>query len=297
MRLLRLLLLIGQILVPYSVSAQSPTPPYSPEDCPSCAGWNAPRSPLQLFGNSYWVGTAGLGAILITSEAGHVLIDSGLPESAALIMESVRALGFDPGDIRVILNSHAHYDHAGGTAELQRLTGAAVVATGPSAAVLRRGLPGEDDPQHESALPFPPVARVDVVESADTVRVGPLALVAHLTPGHSPGGTTWSWQSCEGMRCADVVYADSQTPVSDDGFRYSDGDRTEAFEQGLTLIEHLSCDLLVTPHPGASGLWDRVEARESGDADALFDPGACRRYAERGREQLAGRIARERAGR
>lgn len=297
MRLLPLFLLAGHLLAARDASAQASPPPYSPDECPWCAEWNVQRAPVRLFGNSYWVGTRGLGAVLITSPHGHVLIDGGLPESAPLILENVRALGFDPKDIKVILNSHAHFDHAGGTAKLQRVTGAVVRATAASAAVLRRGLPGADDPQHESALPFPAVSEVGVVAPGDTVRVGPLALVAHLTPGHSPGGTTWSWQSCEGERCVSLVYADSQTPVSDDGFRFSEGSLVEDFERGLEAIANLPCEILITPHPGASGLWGRIGERDAGDVDALVDGGACRRYAARGRDQLARRLSRERAER
>jgi metallo-beta-lactamase class B len=92
------------------------------------------------------------------------------------------------------------------------------------------------------------------------------------------------------------VYADSQTPVSADGFRFSDGDRAAEFERGLTRIEGLVCDLLITPHPGASDLWARLEARDAGDRDALLDGDACRRYAADARDQLARRLERERPG-
>jgi metallo-beta-lactamase class B len=141
------------------------------------------------------------------------------------------------------------------------------------------------------------VTEVGVVAHGDTLRVGDLKLVAHLTPGHSPGGTTWTWSSCEGARCLAFVYADSQTPVSDDGFRFSEGGRVAAFERGLATIAALPCEVLVTPHPGASGLWERIDAREAGDPDALVDCEACRQYADRGREQLARRLTRERGQR
>ena len=292
---------VGVVSAALLITASSPSPVlaqavprgYTPEECPSCASWNRPTTPFKLFGDSYWVGTRGLGAILITSDVGHVLIDTGLPESAPLILDNVRALGFEPTDIEIIVISHPHYDHAGGTAEVQRASGAVVKAMPAAATALRRGVPGPDDPQHGSALPFPPVNGVDLLSPGDTVRVGPIALVAHLTPGHSPGGTTWSWPACEGGRCIDLVYADSQTPVSDEGFRFSEGDRAGEFERGLALIATLRCDLLVTPHPGASGMWDRISARERGDWGPLLDPDACRRYAENGRQQLSGRLARE----
>ncbi|HEV7589645.1 MAG TPA: subclass B3 metallo-beta-lactamase [Longimicrobium sp.] len=266
------------------------TPP-----CASCAEWNAPQRPFRIYGNSYYVGTHRLSAVLITSARGHVLIDGGLPESAPRIEANIRALGFRMRDVKLILNSHAHFDHAGGIAALRRLSGAAVAASGPSAPVLARGASGADDPQYGLAPPFPPVPVARVVADGDTVRVGPIALVAHLTPGHTPGSTTWSWRACEGRRCLEMVYADSQTPVSADGFRFTASAAWPTaladFERGIATIERLRCDVLLTPHPDASAWWDRVAARR------LADPGACRRYAAAARRQLARRVADERAGR
>lgn len=287
-----MVLLVGAV----PVASQVETRGYPSSQCPACAAWNAPHRAVRLFANTYWVGTDGLGAILIASDAGHILIDGGLPESAPLIETSIRELGFRPRDIRVILNSHAHFDHAGGIAALQRVSGARVLASAASAEALRTGLPTADDPQRDTALPFPPVGEVGLVDHGDTVRVGPLAVVAHLTPGHSPGGTTWSWHSCDETRCADLVYADSQTPVSDDGFRFSHGDRARAFRRGLDGIAALPCDILLTPHPGASDLWARLQIRDRGDPEGLFDGRACVRYAEVGRERLVARLAGERRG-
>src|SRR5690606_32864417 len=85
--------------------------PYDKAVCSSCAAWNEPNRPVHLFGNTYYVGTRGLGAILVTSADGHVLIDAGLPDSAPLILQNIRTLGFRPSDVKYILNSHAHYDH------------------------------------------------------------------------------------------------------------------------------------------------------------------------------------------
>jgi metallo-beta-lactamase class B len=273
---------------------------YTPSECASCAGWNAPHEPVRVFGNTYWVGTNGLGSLLLTSDAGHVLIDGALPESAPRILESIRALGFRVQDVRLILSSHTHYDHAGGIAAVQRASGARVAARSPAASVLERGAPGRDDPQYRSALPFPPVPRVDVVADGDALRVGPIALVAHATAGHTPGGTTWSWRSCEGQRCLDLVYADSETPISDDGFRFTDGSYPDAvadFERAFGTLEGLPCDVLLTPHPGASGWWERIAARDAGDADAIVDRDACRAYAARARAQLTRRIEVEKGGR
>src|SRR4051812_9083654 len=165
--------------------------------CPSCAEWNAPQAPMRIFGNTYYVGTRGLSAILITSAEGHVLIDAGLPESASPILASIRALGFKPEDIRLILNSHAHFDHAGGIADVQRASHATVAASAWSAGVIGHGTSPASDPQYSIVLPYPPARDVKVIADGETLRVGPLALTAHFTGGHTPGGTTWTWRSCE----------------------------------------------------------------------------------------------------
>jgi metallo-beta-lactamase class B len=287
-------LALGLATAAAPLGAQAGDTTRTPE-CASCAEWNAPQRPFRIHGNSWYVGTHGLSAVLITSPRGHVLIDGGLPESAARIEANVRALGFRMRDVKLILNSHAHFDHAGGIAALARMSGAAVAASGPSAAVLARGASGADDPQYGLAAPFPPVRVARVVADGDTVRVGPIALVAHLTPGHTPGSTTWSWRSCESRHCLEMVYADSQTPVSADGFRFTASAAWPTaladFERGIGVIEGLRCDLLLTPHPDASGWWERVAAHR------LADTGACRRYAAAARRQLARRVAGERAGR
>jgi metallo-beta-lactamase class B len=273
-----------------------PTP-----NCPSCAEWNAPQQPFRLHGNSWYVGTHGLSAILVTSPQGHVLLDGGLPESAPLIAANVRAAGFRMEDVRLIVNSHAHFDHAGGIAALQRASGAAVAAHPWSAAVMRRGTTLPEDPQFGLPDAYPPVPTVRVLADGEVVRVGPLALTAHFTGGHTPGGTSWSWRSCEAERCLDLVYADSQTPVSADGFLFTRSTRYPAvlqdFERGFARLERLSCDVLVTPHPSASQLFERLAARGQGRADALRDPSACRTYAATARQRLAQRVATERAAR
>jgi metallo-beta-lactamase class B len=266
--------------------------------CRECAEWNAPRKPFRIHGNTYYVGTAGLSAILLTSNAGHVLIDGGLPESASRITENIRALGFRVEDVEVILNSHAHFDHAGGIATLRRLSGARVMASRWSAAVLRRGASGNDDPQFGVLPSFErtPVARE--LNETDSVRLGNVTLRAHRTAGHTPGGTTWSWRACENDRCLDFVYADSQTPVSADDFfytrstTYSTGIRD--FERGLAVIESLRCDVLLTPHPGITDLFARIDARERGDTSSLASEGVCRKFVANARQRVAERVAKER---
>ncbi len=274
--------------------ADSLTRPYTEAECPSCTTWNAPQRPVKIHGDTYYVGTRGLAALLITSPDGHILIDGGLPNSAPLILDNIRALGFKVEDVRLILNSHAHFDHSGGIAALQRASGARVAASEPSAPVLEHGRSVEGDPQHGELLDFPAVPNVSRFADGDTLRVGRIAVTAHLTPGHTPGGTTWTWRSCDAAGCLDLVYGDSQTPISAKGFRFSDSPAAvTGFQRGFAVLEKLSCDILVTPHPGASALWERLEKGPTG----LIDREGCRKYAASARQNLERRLETERSPR
>lgn len=258
--------------------------------CPSCPEWNAPHGPFQIFGNTYYVGTEGLASVLITSSDGHALIDGGLPNSAPLIEENIRALGFDIADVALILNSHAHFDHAGGIAALQRASGARVVVSPHSATIIRQGSSTPDDPQYGVLFDFPPVLPVEEFSDEETITFGTLSFTPHVTPAHTPGGTTWTWRSCEAEECVWLVFADSQTPISAEGFRFSEKSDLASFERGFAVLEELPCDILITPHPGASSFWERRASPER-----LVDPGACQRYAASARERLARRLADEEA--
>lgn len=265
--------------------------------CDACAEWNVPHAPFRIFGNTYFVGVAGLSAVLVTSDAGHVLIDGGLPQSAPLIDANIRALGFRTEEVKLIVTSHTHYDHVGGVAALQRASGAVVAATAAAAQALRAGEPMEDDPQHgfgRQTNAFPAVATVNVIADGEVLRVGDLALTAHATPGHTPGGTTWSWRSCEAGRCVALVYADSLTPVSAPGYRYSDGTRAATFRATIARVAALPCDIIVAAHPGFTDLDGKLARRAAGaSVDPFLDPDGCRTYADAARQRLATRLAEE----
>ena len=178
--------------------------------CEACPAWNADREPFRIFGNTYYVGTERLSSILITSERGHILLDGGLPQSAELIDRHIRRLGFRTEDVKLIVNSHAQFDRAGGIHALQHASGATVAASASGARALKQGEPE-----------FPAVSKVHVVKDGETLHAGTLSVTAHLTPGHTPGSTTWTWRSCEESRCLDIVYADSLTATTASGVTYS----------------------------------------------------------------------------
>lgn len=271
--------------------------PVPGESCAADAGWNDPAKPMRLYGNTWYVGTCGLSAILITSPEGHVLIDGATGKAAPIIEENIAALGFKLKDVRYILNSHEHLDHAGGIAQLQRDSGATVVARSQAAIILEQGKSDRSDPQFLTTGPFPGVASVRRIEDRETVVVGPIKLRAHATPGHTQGSTSWTWQSCQSGRCLDIAYADSLTALSDEVYRYSDEAAhpgvLAAFRKTLVTVTGLPCDILLTPHPGASDLWSRVGSEATAP---LVDPAACRRYAATASTHLDARIVKERTG-
>lgn len=266
-----------------------------PTPCSQCRAWNEPQQPFRIYGNTYYVGPRGLASVLITSPAGHILIDGALPESAAPIAAAIRQLGFRVEDVKLILNSHAHFDHAGGIAELQRLSGARVAASPWTADVMRKGAVPRDDPQFGTIGPIAPVAKVSTIQDGETLHVGDLNVTARFTPGHTPGGTSWTWQSCEKGRCLSLVYADSLTPVSADGFSFSRRPHgVEDFEKSFAVLDAAPCDILITPHPEVSDLWKRLEQHKS-NPDAFLDRNASRVLVQNSREKLKERLASESA--
>jgi metallo-beta-lactamase class B len=296
-------LVLGLAALNQDAARPSPTPSdEAPSICAQCDEWNQPQAPFKLHGRSYYVGTRGLSAVVIQTSAGLILLDGGLPQSAPLIEANLRTLGLKVEDIRFILSSHAHYDHAGGIARLQRKSGAVVVSSESGARALRTGKPVPDDPQYgldgRDGV-FPSVASVKVMKDNEELRLGDTVVTARLTPGHTPGSTTWTWRSCEGGACKNLVYADSLTAVSSDGFRFlgtgTGDDRSEQFRRTIQKVSGLPCDLMLTTHPSASRLFERLDRRASSPTvDPLIDPGGCRRYAEIATKNLELRLEKER---
>lgn len=273
-----------------AVAAEAANVPACPLDASPMDGWSDRAPPRRIFGNTYYVGTCGIAAILVVGADGAVLIDGATEQAPTAILANIRALGFDPRQVKVLLNTHEHMDHAGGLAGLQRATGAPLLARARAVASLRSGKPDRDDPQFGELVGFPAVAEVRPLTDGEVVRVGSLALQSHATPGHAPGGTSWTWRSCEGTRCLDIAYVDSHSALTDGHYRFADHpDYVAAFERSLDTVAGLPCDILLTPHPAASNLL----ARFNGDAP-LVEPGACRAFAANARANLATRLAEER---
>lgn len=282
----------GLLLALFGNTAIAQAAAYNPAaPCPAKPGWSDPARPAHIYGNTWYVGTCAISAILITSKSGHVLIDGATDEAAAHIESNIRALGFRLKDVRYLLSSHEHFDHIGGLAQLQKSTGATVIAREPAATTLERGSNDSSDPQFGQLKAFTPLHDIKRIDDAATLRLGSLQLTAHSTPGHTVGSTSWTWISCEGEDCRRMAYVDSLTAVSADGYRFTAHPGViETFLATFSKVASLPCDILMTPHPSASHLLARIGPAAT---EALLAPEACKRYAEGARKNLDARLARE----
>jgi metallo-beta-lactamase class B len=295
------LLIAAQLYIPFGTPKRAPEAPRAPiaiagpkwaAACKADDGWDTPAPPVRIHGNAYLVGTCGISAILITDRAGHVLIDGGTEKGAEVIAANIRALGFRVEDVRLLLHSHEHFDHVGGTARLQQLSKATLVASPPAAQVFETGAPGPGDPQAGIHKPFAAAAVGRLVTDGEMIRHGDIGLTAMATPGHSPGALSWRWVSCDGGVCRTIVYADSLSPVSREDYRFSDHPAyLAAYRAAIAKVAASRCEILLTPHPSASKMPERI-----GRGEPLLDEEGCRTYAADLTARLDKRLAEESAG-
>ena len=220
-----------------------------------------------------------------------------------VIDANIRKLGFKTEDVKLIVNSHGHYDHAGGIAALQRASGATVAASpsGAECAATRR--------KHDQTIRNSDSARPQrvsagrrtssVIKDNDVLRVGNVAITANFTPGHTPGSTTWTWQSACARRranCLNMVYADSISAVSAPGFKFTaKPEVVNAFRRSITRLAELPCDIVVSTHPSATGLDAKIKKRaelKGTGPDPFVDHG-CKALAAAAMKGLEARIAEE----
>lgn len=245
-------------------------------------GGQQPAEPFRIAGNFYYVGANDVTSFLLTGTEGHILIDGGYPGTAPMIMASIAKLGFDIKDVKVLLNSDPHRDHAGGLAALQQASGAKLWASEASAGTLASG---GDDPDIFlplraliwSGIAGYPAARVDHrFKDGDTIRVGPLTVTAHLTGGHTRGCTSWSFKVRDGERDLNVVCLSSLVML--EMLQYP-GQR-EDFERTFRVLRSLPADIWVTEHARLFGRYRKFVARDTAKnpADPFIDPDGYRAF-------------------
>lgn len=258
--------------------------------CEGRDGWSDAAPPAHVFANVYMVGTCGITALLITTPDGHFMIDAATDEAAEGIAENIRKLGFDPKDVRTLLATHEHLDHAGGLARLKQITGAKFATREAARLGMETGLPLADDPQHGIHPAFPGIKADRIITDGETLQIGSQKITVIATPGHTPGGTSYSWKSCEGTVCRTIVYADSLNAVSGDAYRFTDHPAyVETLRRSMARIEAIEdCDIMISPHPFQSEFFERLAGEKP-----LIDAERCKQYVTAARERLDGRLAKE----
>ncbi|MEQ1617184.1 MAG: subclass B3 metallo-beta-lactamase [Terricaulis sp.] len=253
--------------------------------------WNEPFEPFNVIGNIYYVGTAGVSSHLITTPQGHFLLDGILPQSAPQIIANIAALGFDVRDVRYLLNSHAHFDHAGGLAGLQRASGATLVASAADKPVLEAGDIGYGP---SAGMRFPPV-RVDrMIGDGESLNLGGVTLTAHLTPGHTAGCTSWSMPvvGADGARhtaffhCSATVAGQSLVPESYPGM-------VEAFRATFAAVRRIDADVFLANHDNFFGLQEKRARQRAGDVNAFVAPGELHTFNARMEAAFEEELARQ----
>jgi metallo-beta-lactamase class B len=243
----------------------------------------------------YSVGSAEVTSFLIATPKGHVLIDGGFAESAPQIARNIDKLGFKLEDVKVLVVSHAHFDHAGGLSELKRRTGAQVVASRADAEAMARG--GKGDPQFGDSIPFAPVYADRIVQDGGVVRVGPTELVAHVTPGHTQGCTTWTTVQREDNQALHVVF-NCSVSVPDE-YRLLGNPRyaraVEDYERSFRTLRALPCDVLLGPHASFFQQDQRRARMADGAPNPFVDPAACGAYLDRSEQAFRAHVEKERS--
>jgi len=271
------------------------TRPIAPE---AAAKWIVPQAPIRVFGNSFLVGFQGMNVGLIDTGKGLILIDGAVPQSVRSVEANLQKLGYRIQDVKLILSTEPHFDHAGGLAALVRDSGATVLAGAWSVTALKQGMSTADDPQVAWLVPFPAVSRVRAVKDGEVIRLGNAAVTARATPGHTPGSMSWTWRSCEGRVCRTMVFASSLNPVAADGYRFTRHPEVVAsFRASQARVRAMPCDILFSAHPDNSGGVEKYARFARGvRPNPYVDPTACRTYAARSAKALAERLADEKAG-
>jgi metallo-beta-lactamase class B len=297
--LARLILFASTLALATSLFAQTNPAPAKPaqENATQANGtasgppdWSEPFPPHRMIGNVYYVGSRGLASYLITTPAGHILINSNLTTSVPLIRESVEKLGFQFRDIKILLISHAHFDHDGGSAEVKKLTGAKYMVMDTDVGAVESG--GKSDFQYgdDPTLSYPATTVDRVLHDGDEVKLGDTVVIAHKAAGHTRGCTTWSLKVREGGSTYDVVIVGS--PNVNPGYKLvhnaSYPEIADDYARGFRVLKSLPCDVFLGAHGSYYGMEEKHAKLNAGGVNPYIDPAGYRNYvAEREQAFLA----------
>jgi metallo-beta-lactamase class B len=256
--------------------------------------WNRDYPPYRVIGNIYYVGSNGVAQFLITTPAGHILLDSGFEASVPRLRAGVESLGFRFADIKILLTSHAHIDHVQGHATIRRLTGAKVVASVADARFVSAGGKGETVFDGIHAWTPCPVDRT--VLDGDSITLGDTTLIAHVTPGHTMGATTWTMRVVEGGRPLDVVFFPSANVNR--GVRLTQNPRyphiADDFARSFATWRALPCDVFLGVHGDFYDMEAKRRRLDRGGPNPFVDPDGYRRFVAEAESRFQAQLASER---
>ena len=259
--------------------------------------WTEPFPPFRIADNLYYVGSKGLANYLITTPQGHILINSDLDANVPLIKASIEQLGFKFSDVKILLISHAHWDHDAGSAKVKALTGASYMVMDADVPVVESG--GKTDFHYagDATTLYTPV-RVDrVLHDGDEVKLGGVVLVAHLTPGHTKGCTTWTLTVRDGAKTYNAVIIGS--PNVNPGYKLVDNAKyptiAQDYERTFRVLESLPCDLFLGAHGAYFDMEAKYARKQAGTADAFVDPKGCAAFIAQKEQEFRSELAKQKA--
>jgi metallo-beta-lactamase class B len=252
---------------------------------PVSRSWNQPVAPFRIAGNLYYVGASDITSYLIATPKGLILIDGGFEETAPMIRQNVATLGFDYKDIKIILNSHAHYDHVGGIDAIRRETGARFLSSAGDAPLLARG--GKDDPQFGDRFLYPPIEPDALIRDGGHVTLGGTTLTAHLTPGHTKGCITWTMTVREHGKPLHVVFVGSASVPSE--YKLAGNplypNAIADYRHTFAVLKSLPCDIFLASHGNFFDLQGKLARHAS-----FVDPKGYREYVAASEQRFEKRL-------
>jgi len=259
--------------------------------------WTEPFPPFKIAGNLYYVGSKGLANYLIITPKGHILINSDMEENVPLIRASVEKLGFKFTDIKILLISHAHWDHNAASNTIRKLTGATYMVMDADVSVVESG--GKTDFQYgnDPKTLYKPTKVDTVLHDGDEVKLGGSVLVAHLTPGHTKGCTTWTFKVADGGKTYDVVIIGS--PNVNQGYRLVNNMEypriAEDYEKTFKVLKSLPCDIFLGAHGNYFGLETKYPRFKHEGLSVFVDPAGYKKYVEDKEQEFKTELAKQRA--
>jgi len=260
--------------------------------------WMEPFPPHRIVGNVYYVGSKGLASYLVTTPQGHILINSNLESSAPQIKESIEKLGFKFNDVKILLISHAHWDHDAGSASIKQLTGAKYMVMEADVPVVESG--GKADFQYGNVASnlYPP-AKVDrVLHDGEEVKLGDAVLVAHLTPGHTKGCTTWTLKAQENGKSYAVVIVGS--PNVNPGYKLVNNTAypqiAQDYERMFRVLKSLPCDIFLGAHGAYYDMEEKFARVKKSGANPFIDPEGYKNFVTAKEQEFRSELEKQQAG-